>query len=118
MDEQKLNKFVKLLTFNGDKEKFQLWLVRFEAYTTCCGFRAAVGGHLVLRLVKKLGISQEKWVKESSGSGFAKIIVVIVLLLALKAIIIDPFLLRNSINIRITTSQHLILILDNIRRDS
>ena len=42
MDEEKLSKFVKLLTFDGDEEKFQLWLVRFEAYATCCGFRAAV----------------------------------------------------------------------------
>ena len=43
MDEEKLSKFVKLPTFDGDEEKFQLWLVRFEAYATCCGFRAAVG---------------------------------------------------------------------------
>ena len=43
MDEEKLSKFVKLPTFDGDEEKFQLWLVRFEAYTTCCGFRAGVG---------------------------------------------------------------------------
>ena len=43
MDKEKLSKFVKLPTFDGDKEKFQLWLVRFEAYATCCGFRAAVG---------------------------------------------------------------------------
>ena len=42
MDEEKLSKFVKLPTFDGDEEKFQLWLVRFEAYATCCGFRAAV----------------------------------------------------------------------------
>ena len=30
MDEEKLSKFVKLPTFDGDEEKFQLWLVRFE----------------------------------------------------------------------------------------
>ena len=41
MDVEKLSKFVKLPTFDGDEEKFQLWLVRFEAYSTCCGFRAA-----------------------------------------------------------------------------
>ena len=43
MDEEKLSKFVKLPTFDGDEEKFQLWLVRLEAYETCCGFRAAAG---------------------------------------------------------------------------
>ena len=43
MNEEKLSKFVKLRTFDGNEEKFQLWLVRFEAYATCCGFRAAVG---------------------------------------------------------------------------
>ena len=31
MDSEKLSKFVKLPTFDGDEEKFQLWLVRFEA---------------------------------------------------------------------------------------
>ena len=43
MDKEKLYKFVKLPTFDGDEEKFQLWLVRFEVYATCCEFRAAVG---------------------------------------------------------------------------
>ena len=43
MDSEKLSKFVKLPTFDGDEEKFQLWLVRFEAYATCCRFRAVVG---------------------------------------------------------------------------
>lgn len=32
-----------LPTFDGDKEKFQVWLLRFNAYASLCGFKAAIG---------------------------------------------------------------------------
>ena len=43
MEEDKLSKYVKLPTFDGEAEKIQLWLVRFMAYAACSGFKKALG---------------------------------------------------------------------------